>query len=1051
MDKQFYYKQKIKAFLHDPPEKPLILGFKDHEITSEEYIKALLGEDEAFDKDQWAFADHVASAADRTSFPLKESRKFWVNFRKNPVLTHPNSGHLFDLEEYQLLEPQELKKNVLKAMEKIRGYSDGDHEKAFLYLWRLLPEFTSSVEEGNASLGLLWDYLPADTRIPDHSVLDHARMVSAFAGAGIHKDDIEASLLIFSIGPVQEFIAAARKTSDLWAGSYMLSWLSWNAMKVFCEAFGPDCILFPDLYGQPMVDYWLKHEKGLKELSFDHQNLMAPTLPNRFFAVIPKNQADEIASKAEEQVHSALTDIGKFSFEKLESSLPDNAPDVDGWIEQFENFTQCYWTCLDLPNWKKGEKNLNDKFKDRYQILFEFIDNGHDNSKQYFRDMIFNAYQEGGFHPNLGTFYGRFYEITEKALGSRKSLRNFNQVTQKGYRCSLIPGLDALTPVKEDIPQPKEYRKFWDKFYENMQSNGSKSKLGKNERLSPLALSKRYFPEYLKQKAFPKAKHFHPRAFTSTHTFAVADFKYQLVRKLCNTEKAELYDLLIKFIESAKNFREKYLTLEPESPLPKLHYEARDADMDCQMDVINLCSMPGELLQMNYYEGSFKDDLIEPELFEKDRNGFKRNVREHAGEVKGNLKKLITNSGLKNPSKYYAILYLDGDNMGKWLSGDKAPQFWKVLHPDAVKVLVDGIEDEDQKNHELYKGWAEIFSLDKNGMVERNGKENGRVKYDSRRRPQAPTQHMAISRALNNFSLHLVRTIVEEKFLGRLIYAGGDDVVAMVSIGNALECAETLRAAFSGHLKSDKTKAISELENTLEDKDSSNGYIAYQNKNNSRAKSSSHAIATTLGPNASASCGIAIAHYMYPLKQAMAEARKAEKFAKDDLGRDAFAINVVKRSGETTLAGGKWRLGNTNMLVNSILQQFAHAIYENRLSPKFIVDIEEVLDSFVALPPDAIHKEVKRLFKQHAEGFKNSVKQKEAESDKDFAKRTTQKKNDFFDNVINPLLTHCNQLTGENKMKKQLTENGKPADWKALRNVIKLLDIAYYIGKGGGR
>src|SRR5690625_2187689 len=92
--KQEYFKQKIKAFLHDPPEKPLILGLgKGHEATSEEYIRILLGENVSFDKHEWAFADHVASAADRASFPLDFS-KFKVDFRKKPRLTHPNSGEI---------------------------------------------------------------------------------------------------------------------------------------------------------------------------------------------------------------------------------------------------------------------------------------------------------------------------------------------------------------------------------------------------------------------------------------------------------------------------------------------------------------------------------------------------------------------------------------------------------------------------------------------------------------------------------------------------------------------------------------------------------------------------------------------------------------------------------------------------------------------------------------------------------------------------------------------------------------------------------------------
>ena len=34
-----------------------------------------------------------------------------------------------------------------------------------------------------------------------------------------------ASLLKLQIGPVQDFIAQARSTRDLWSGSYLLSWL----------------------------------------------------------------------------------------------------------------------------------------------------------------------------------------------------------------------------------------------------------------------------------------------------------------------------------------------------------------------------------------------------------------------------------------------------------------------------------------------------------------------------------------------------------------------------------------------------------------------------------------------------------------------------------------------------------------------------------------------------------------------------------------------------------------------------------------------------------
>src|SRR5579875_3356078 len=38
-------------------------------------------------------------------------------------------------------------------------------------------------------------------------------------------------LLMFHLGPVQPFIAQARKTSDLWMGSYLLSWLMRKSLE----------------------------------------------------------------------------------------------------------------------------------------------------------------------------------------------------------------------------------------------------------------------------------------------------------------------------------------------------------------------------------------------------------------------------------------------------------------------------------------------------------------------------------------------------------------------------------------------------------------------------------------------------------------------------------------------------------------------------------------------------------------------------------------------------------------------------------------------------
>ena len=47
----------------------------------------------------------------------------------------------------------------------------------------------------------------------------------------------------FTLGPVQGFVAQARRTRDFWAGSFLLSWLSAVAMQAVIKQQGE--IIFP--------------------------------------------------------------------------------------------------------------------------------------------------------------------------------------------------------------------------------------------------------------------------------------------------------------------------------------------------------------------------------------------------------------------------------------------------------------------------------------------------------------------------------------------------------------------------------------------------------------------------------------------------------------------------------------------------------------------------------------------------------------------------------------------------------------------------------------
>ena len=99
---------------------------------------------------------------------------------------------------------------------------------------------------------------------------------------------------------------------------------------------------------------------------------------------------------------------------------------------------------------------------------------------------------------------------------------------------------------------------------------------------------------------------------------------------------------------------------------------------------------------------------------------------------------------------------------------------------------------------------------------------------------------------------------------GLLIYAGGDDVLAVVKAKRAFEIAEKLAKDFTATL----------------------------NDNGSR--------------EVTASVGIAIGSTKAPLQDLIKEAQSAESRAKHGYGRDALSVSVLKRSGEILHWGCKW-------------------------------------------------------------------------------------------------------------------------------------------------
>jgi len=135
-----------------------------------------------------------------------------------------------------------------------------------------------------------------------------------------------------------------------------------------------------------------------------------------------------------------------------------------------------------------------------------------------------------------------------------------------------------------------------------------------------------------------------------------------------------------------------------------------------------------------------------------------------------------------------------------------------------------------------------------------------------------PEAHIALSQALDRFA-DSVRELVERKHGGALIYSGGDDVMAFLPLHTVLQCAKELADRFGKLLAS----------------------FTYFDEPD---------ITTRQAPTLSV--GIAVAHHIEPLADALRLAREAEKVAKAVPGKDALAIIVSKRSGADRQISGRW-------------------------------------------------------------------------------------------------------------------------------------------------
>ena len=314
------------AFLHDPPDKAL--DIRGHERRAARYLEAALGRPVhvAAIKQEAGLADRLAAIAERLPMPTAgRDGERAVSVRDGLPLHHPLGGTITGIEAPLMHEDA-----IAREISEIVAGIDGAMSR-HLALWRLLPERLTKLHPAYA-------LLPADTRVPDHTIWHHAdtavALVPADSGAG-------AAFISLAIAPVQDFIAAARSLRDLWSGSLILSFLAFRALLPIVEEVGPAALIFPYLRSNPLLDRWLREQPGLsvKVDAPSAEACGAPSLPNRFLALAPATSASDLARRCEEAARAAWRELA----EAVRNCLGRAVPEYPGWDRFWEDQIEQYW------------------------------------------------------------------------------------------------------------------------------------------------------------------------------------------------------------------------------------------------------------------------------------------------------------------------------------------------------------------------------------------------------------------------------------------------------------------------------------------------------------------------------------------------------------------------------------------------------------------------------------------------------------------------------------------------------------------------------------
>ncbi len=872
MSDEKLFKAKIAALFHDPPHKPWTL--EGHEQRGREFVEQLVG---PVADSLWQCvkkADRLASGTDRHAW----LGAFGVNPESELEIVHPLAGESILVPgtvtgtAFQLAVTEEQVQQLNGLFDQLRAEVaplSSNLRLLFLALWRFTPDLLRAIELKQKDkearrfrLGTLWEILPADSRMPDHPVMVHTSLVAALASLLLREQG--AALLRVAIGPVQDFISASRKLSDLWSSSSLLAELTWQAMLPVVEELGPEHVIYPSLYFEPRFDRWLLQQLGLPKAGSSFASpgaahsavakrleeigvsdasknplvevlatalrhlpraLLVPTLPNLFTAIVPLQQAEALARRCAESVRAWWKDLAG----KAGAAAGSGSEYEERARRQAEAMLEVFWSVApwdlqaDPEAWSKSPAVWHRSEAHARRGL-----------------RIANAFRaaERGYEPNAGVLYADVFEQGEMLVLAAKQERYAGRTLplEGGLKCAVCGEREVLGPGD-----------FWIQRTEGYSRRKDQNVLKDGEQLCGVCTAKRHFElEEIEASALGRQP--------STGEIASSSFKLAVIRACLGVAPGAVSEKVLKELrEAVRDFVQAAERAQQGEAIEK-----GDLSVYCA-PLIDVTARSGEewLRKFAKIDGQWLLPFPREEVSEK--------VPEELLAAAGRLRRAAKEAGIAPPRPYLAVLSFDGDELGKWLNGThpRFPHFGASLHSKVRRAFENG-----------HPNLKEISKTP---------------------RPVTPAYHAALSATAAAFArITAPLTIEAEGIPGHLVYAGGDDALFLCPIPEAVELARCLRLRFSGHPGSFTEKEGASYAPWVAASLGKQGMVWPAND-----PSEVERLGLAFGWNATASVGLCVFHYRWPLGSALRAAREALKEAKNN-GRNRLGIVIQRRSGSMT-------------------------------------------------------------------------------------------------------------------------------------------------------